>query len=233
MIPRVIHYFTFGDHHKNDVVKRCVLSWQNTCQDFEIKQWNESTFDVEAHPFTSRMYKERKFAFVADYARLYILEKEGGVYLDTDMELVKNIDHLLDKDLVLGEEEVGIISAGMIAAIPHHPYIQACKKEYDTITSLPPTIPRLMTEIFNQMKDTFSSTRVCPPITFYPYSSNTISEYKKEYLTESSYGVHLWNYSWGHPLNRFLKKTGVYRYIKKITEMLKIKKILKKILKLS
>jgi hypothetical protein len=146
------------------------------------------------------------------------------------MELVSDITPLLDKELVLGEEEPGIISAGMIASIPHHTYIEACRKEYDSITSLPPTIPRLMTKIFTSMKDKINSIRVYPPITFYPYSADTISNYKKESLTELTYGVHLWNYSWGHPLNKLLKRIGLYKPLKRISEALGIKFFLKKLL---
>ena len=232
-IPKIIHYFTFGGHDSSDIVKRCVASWERVCPTFVIKKWDESNFDIKAHPFTDRMYKERKFAFVADYARLYVLEKEGGIYLDTDMELVSDISPLLDKELVLGEEEVGIISAGMIASIPHNIYIKKCKERYDKIIDLPPTIPRLMTEVFNSTKNEFNSVRICPPVTFYPYSADNISSYKKEKLSSSTYGVHLWNYSWGHPMNRLLKKVGLYKFIKKITESLGIKAFLKKLLNIS
>jgi mannosyltransferase OCH1-like enzyme len=179
------------------------------------------------------MYNEKKWAFVADYARLTILEREGGIYLDTDMELVKDITPLLDCSLLLGEEEKGIISAGMVGATPHHPYITLCKESYNSITGLPPTIPRLMTSVFNSMKDSMEHVRVCEPVVFYPYSQETISRYKKEDLPTSTYGVHLWNYSWGHPLNRFFKKIGIHRFGTKIVTVLGIKPLLKKILRFS
>lgn len=229
MIPKIIHYFTFGGHDTSPIVKRCVSSWESNCPEFHIKKWDEKTFDINSHPFALRMYQEKKYAFVADYARLFILEKEGGVYLDTDMELVRDISTLLDKELVLGEEEPGIISAGMIAATPHHPYIQKCLAKYDTIDSLPRTIPRLMTDAFTEMKDSLTSVRVCPPITFYPYSAKNIHKYKKELLTEDSYGVHLWNYSWGHPLNRAFKKLRIHSLGTKIVTALGLKPLLKRI----
>lgn len=229
MIPKIIHYFTFGGHDTSPIVKRCVRSWKISCPGFEIKKWDETTFDINAHPFALRMYQEKRYAFVADYARLFVLEKEGGVYLDTDMELVKDISPLLDTELLLGEEEPGIISAGMIGAVPHHPYIKLCLEKYNRIDSLPLTIPRLMTEAFSKMKAELRSARVCPPIAFYPYSAKNIHKYKKGNLTEASYGVHLWNYSWGHPLNRAFKKLRIHSLGTKIVTVLGLKPLLKKI----
>lgn len=229
-IPKIIHYCWFGQKPKPQLVVDCIASWKNTCPSFTIKEWNESNYDVHTSPFSSRMYNSQKWAFVADYARLTILEKEGGVYLDTDMELVQDLSPLLSSSLLLGEEEKGIISAGMVGATPNHPYIRACKEKYNTITGLPPTIPRLMTEVFISMKANLHDIQVCPPITFYPYTQNNISEYKKEKLTSLTYGVHLWNYSWGHPLNRFFKKIGIHRIGTNIVTALGIKSILKKIL---
>lgn len=228
-IPRTIHYFWFGKKEKTELIKRCIASWREKSPELIISEWNEENFDISAHPFTKRMYEENKFAFVADYARLAILEQYGGIYLDTDMELVKDITPLLATELLLGEEEPGVISAGMIGTIPHHQYITACKKIYDTLLQ-PETIPRVMTEIYKKQKETLLNTTICPPAFFYPYSQETISRYGKEPLPQETFGVHLWNYSWGHPLNRFFKKIGIYYYGKKITEVLGIKKIIKKIL---
>jgi mannosyltransferase OCH1-like enzyme len=233
MIPKTIHYCWFGKGEKNPTIEACIASWKANLPDFEIKLWDESNFDIEAHPFTKRMYVEKKFAFVADYARLYALESEGGIYLDTDMEIVKDISPLLDCELLLGEEEAGIISAGMIGAVKNNPYIESCKKVYDTIDGLPPTIPRLMTDVYVQMKEALSNVRVCPPIAFYPYNQEQIKNYKKSNLTSATYGVHLWNFSWGHPLNKFFKQIGIHRTGKKVVEKLGIKSLVKKILKFS
>jgi mannosyltransferase OCH1-like enzyme len=90
-IPKVIHYFWFGRKPKNSLIKRCIESWRATCPDFTIKEWNEDNYDVYAHPFSKKMYESGRFAFVADYARLEILEKEGGFYLDTDMLLLQDL----------------------------------------------------------------------------------------------------------------------------------------------
>lgn len=226
MIPKIIHYCWFGNTPKSALIQECITSWERHCPDYKIIEWNESMFDIHSHPFTTRMYKERKFAFVADYVRLIALLEDGGVYLDTDMLLVQPIDTLLDTSLLLGKESEAFISCGMIGAVPHHPFIESMRGKYDSITTLTPN-PVIMTELYTHM--TPKDTRIMPPIAFYPFDANHIHKYTQQDLGPDVYGVHLWNYSWGHPLNKFFKKIGVYKLGKKITESLGIKKILKKI----
>jgi hypothetical protein len=232
-IPKTIHYCWFGGKKKPDVVTACIASWKKNLPDFTITEWNEETFDVTKHPFTARMHSEKKWAFVSDYARLAILEEHGGVYLDTDMELVQDISPLLSAELLLGKETDTVISAGMIGATPRHPYIQACKEKYDNVHGLPPTIPRLITDVYNKMKPSLLHVKVCEPIAFYPYSQETITLYNKSDVTPATYGVHLWNYSWGHPVLRFLNKYALYHTGKRILHTLGIKSFLKKLLRLS
>lgn len=228
MIPTMIHFCWFGDPKPDDVLT-CIESWKKTNPDFKIKEWNELTFPIEQHPFASRMYNEKKWAFVADYVRLYVLESEGGFYLDTDMLLVQSISPLTEKECVLGEESPGVISAGMIAAVPHHSFIKACKDFYDKNPEELITIPRVLSKVYESYEDKNSLT-VYPPEAFYPFDSNHIKEYKGQDLGPDTYGVHLWHYSWGHPLNRFFKKIGVYSIGKRIVETLGIKAFLKKLL---
>jgi mannosyltransferase OCH1-like enzyme len=227
MIPKTLHYCWFGGKPLPLLVERCIESWKETNPDFIIKRWDETTFDVQAHPFTKRMYTEKKWAFVADYARLMVLYEHGGIYLDTDMELVKSLTPLLDTELLLGKESDKYISCGMIGAVAHHPFIYALMQEYNTMKAPRPN-PLIMTELWK----TFTSTPgvVLPPIAFYPYTSDTIKTYHTTDLTEATYGVHLWNYSWGHPLNRLFKKIGIYRFGKRTVELLHIKSFLKKLL---
>lgn len=206
----------------------CIESWKKTCPDFEIKEWNERNFPVEHFPFAHHMYQEKKWAFVADYARLHILYEHGGFYLDTDMLLLQSLSPLTTHTCVLGEEEPGIISAGMIAAVEHHPFIAQCKKFYDDNTQEVITIPRALSDVFKNYQDKASLT-VMPPKTFYPFDQNHIKEFRGQDMGPDVIGVHLWHYSWGHPLNRFFKKIGIHQTGIKIAEALGIKKILKRI----
>ncbi len=227
MIPKIIHYCWFGKSPQGELIEGCIKSWKKQCPDYTIITWDETSFDVESHPFTSKMYQERKFAFVADYVRLIALSRDGGIYLDTDMLLVQPLDTLLDTSLLLGKESDAFISCGMIGATPQHPFIENMRAKYDTMTELRPN-PVIMTELYNTMHP--SEATVLPPKAFYPYDAHHIHEYQGQNLGKDVYGVHLWNYSWGHPLNKFFKKIGVYRLGKKIVEILGIKKILKKLL---
>lgn len=229
MIPKTIHYCWFGNTPKNDLILRCIESWKKTCPDFVIKEWNEQNFDVSVSPFTARMYGEKKWAFVSDYARLDILNREGGFYLDTDMLLLRSLSPLCDHTCVLGEESPGVISAGMIGAEQHHPFIKACKEYYDTHKDELSTIPRVLSKVFSMYTDKHSLT-VLPPLTFYPFDSYSIHNYHGQPLDKTVMGVHMWNYSWGSPLNKFFKKIGIHKVGVAVAEKLGIKRILKKLL---
>lgn len=229
MIPKVIHYCWFGNNPKNDEITKCIESWKKTCPDFEIKEWNEINFPFETFPFASRMYNEKKWAFVSDYARLHVLESEGGFYLDTDMLLLSSLSPLAEKKCVLGEESIGMISAGMIGAEAHHPFIKLCRDFYDNNALETITIPRVLSQVYALYADK-SSITVYPPQTFYPFDSEHIQEYKGQDLGPTTIGVHLWHYSWGHPLNKLFKMLGIYAFGKRIVEALGIKKFLKRIL---
>lgn len=95
MIPKILHYCWFGGKPMPKLEKRCMESWQRMLPEYKIMRWDETTFDVYSHPFTAAAYKAKKYAFVADYVRLYALQQYGGIYLDTDIEIVKPFDNLL------------------------------------------------------------------------------------------------------------------------------------------
>lgn len=96
-IPKTIHYFWFGKKPIPDKVKECILSWRKFCPDYEIKKWDENNFKIDSAPlYVQEAYKARKWAFVSDYARLYVLNEYGGVYLDTDVKLIKSLDTIVE-----------------------------------------------------------------------------------------------------------------------------------------
>ena len=94
MIPKVIHYCWFGGNKKSRLIQKCIKSWKKYCPDFEIREWNEQNFDVHSHPYVAQAYEAKKRAFVSDYARHWILYEHGGVYLDTDVELILSLIHI-------------------------------------------------------------------------------------------------------------------------------------------
>lgn len=107
MIPNIIHYCWFGGNPLPTDVKKCIESWKEKCPDYEIKCWDESNFDVNAHPFTKAAYEAKAWAFVSDYARLKVVYDNGGIYLDTDVELLKNLDFLLSYEGYIGVQQAG------------------------------------------------------------------------------------------------------------------------------
>lgn len=105
MIPKVIHYCWFGRNPLPESAVKCIESWRKYMPDYEIKEWNEDNFDVNMVPYIAEAYSVKKYAFVSDYARFWILHHYGGVYFDTDVEVIKPIDDIVEKGPFMGVEE--------------------------------------------------------------------------------------------------------------------------------
>lgn len=104
MIPKIIHYCWFGGNPLPKSALKCINSWKRFFPQYEIKEWNESNFDVNMMPFTQEAYSARKYAFVSDVARFWILLNEGGIYFDTDVEVVAPFDDIISKGAFMGVE---------------------------------------------------------------------------------------------------------------------------------
>lgn len=109
MIPKVIHYCWFGRNPLPDYAKKYIATWRKYLPDYEIKEWNEDNFDVNIIPYTSEAYKSKKYAFVSDYARFWILYHYGGIYFDTDVEVIKNMDDIILNGPFMGIENLASI----------------------------------------------------------------------------------------------------------------------------
>ena len=94
MIPKVIHYCWFGGNEMSELEKKCIESWKTQCPDYEIIRWDETNYDVTKNLYMQQAYAAKKWAFVSDYARLDILYQHGGIYLDTDVELLQSLNTL-------------------------------------------------------------------------------------------------------------------------------------------
>ena len=104
MIPKIIHYCWFGHNPLPASAQKCIASWKKYLPDYEIKEWNEDNFDVNIIPYTQQAYKAKKYAFVSDYARYLILYHYGGIYFDTDVEIIKPIDDIIERGAFMGIE---------------------------------------------------------------------------------------------------------------------------------
>lgn len=106
MIPKIIHYCWFGKGAKPELVERCIASWHMHMPEWEFKAWTEENFDISAAPhYVHEAYAAKKYAFVSDYVRLWALEREGGIYLDTDVEVLRSFEPLLCDTAFIGLEE--------------------------------------------------------------------------------------------------------------------------------
>lgn len=116
MIPKILHYCWFGKGELPDLAKKCIESWKKVLPEYEIKEWNEDNFNLDAYSYVREAYDNRKFAFVSDVVRLYALYTEGGVYMDTDVEVLKPFDPFLHHKAFSGYETTKMISTGIIGS---------------------------------------------------------------------------------------------------------------------
>ncbi|MEE1349140.1 MAG: glycosyltransferase [Dialister hominis] len=131
MIPKKIHYCWFGGKEQPEDVKRYIASWKKYCPDYEIKEWNESNFDIHENDYCREAYEAKKWAFVTDYVRLKALYEEGGFYMDTDVEVVKSLDPLRVYDAVSGYESQTHIQTGTMGACRDNEWIGMLLHYYD------------------------------------------------------------------------------------------------------
>lgn len=113
MIPKKIHYCWFGGNAKPKRVQKCINSWKQCCPDYEIIEWNESNFDIHCMPYVEQAYEAKKYAFVSDVARLVAVYDNGGLYFDTDVEVIKNFDDLLDNKAFFGFDNNEYVASGL------------------------------------------------------------------------------------------------------------------------
>lgn len=132
-IPKIIHYCWFGGNPLPEDAKRYIESWKQYCPDYKIIEWNEKNFDLESVPYVKEAYEEKKWAFVTDYVRLHALSNIGGIYMDTDVEVLKNLDIFLDNEGFSGFERADAIPTGIMAAEKDNPFINELLHEYDCL----------------------------------------------------------------------------------------------------
>ena len=113
-MEKKIHYCWFGGKPLSRKVKQCIKTWKKFLPDYEIIEWNENNFDINICPFVKQAYENKKWAFVSDYARIYALYQQSGIYLDTDVKILKDVSHIVDKEMFFGYEDSGLVGTAII-----------------------------------------------------------------------------------------------------------------------
>ena len=132
MIPKIIHYAWFGRNPKSELIRKCIASWSKYNPDYKIIEWNEDNYNVNSIPYVSEAYKQKKWAFVADYAKFDILNQYGGIILDTDVEFLKPLpDNMLESEAFCAFECSRGVAPGLIyASEPHQRILEQVIEEY-------------------------------------------------------------------------------------------------------
>ena len=139
MIPKIIHYCWFGRNPLPASAMKCIASWRKYLPEYEITEWNEDNFDVNSIPYTKQAYEAKKYAFVSDYARFWILYHKGGLYFDTDVEIIANMDEIIARGPFMGIEQGAsldgkpMVAPGLGLGVESgHPFYQRMLKTYDS-----------------------------------------------------------------------------------------------------
>lgn len=218
---KIIHYCWFGNTKLPPLAKKCIKSWKKYLPDYEIMEWNEKNFDINITKFSSKAYKEKKYAFVSDVARIYALKKYGGIYFDTDMLLTTKIDELLKDDFFAGWESIHNVAVGVLyAKKPENEIINSLwnkynKLDFDINNMWNISIPKLLTKELKLNYDLKNDSRNNQTLKnntviysrdyFYPISSDKVPDL----FTENTCMIHYYNGSWvatEKPIVKAIKK---------------------------
>ena len=203
MIPKKIHYCWFGYGEKTKLVQKCIASWKKYCSGYEIIEWNENNFDIEKNAYTKMCYEEKKYAFLTDYIRLLIVAKYGGIYLDTDVEVIRSLDELLENPAFFGFETQEYVNTGIgFGAEAGNRIIKDMLREYDELLDGQHGVigcPVLNTKalvkkglIQNGEKQDIDDAIIYPCDYFNPYDDPTGILNK----TSNTYSIHWYGKSW-------------------------------------
>lgn len=216
MIEKIIHYCWFGNNDKNELVIKCIASWRNMCPDYQIIEWNENNFDINCNEYIKKASKYKKWAFISDYARLWIIYNYGGIYLDTDVELLKPLDDLLDLKAFMGIEKTKDLNVATGLGFGSEKYniiIKEMMEDYENISFLDSSgkmdltpCPERNTKILYKYGfkniDVFQNLeyiKILPTDFLCPIEYNT----GKKIITNNTFSIHHYSSSWLSKKTRF------------------------------
>ncbi len=215
-IPKIIHYCWFGGNPLPELAKKCIDSWRKFCPDYEIVEWNESNFDCSYNSYVKEAYDAKKWAFVSDVARLYALVNYGGIYMDTDVEVIKPLDDLLIYDAVSGFESKTRIPTGLMACKKGQDMFKDFLSDYDDahfilsdgIFDLTTNVTRITNHclkyglVLNNEKQTINGFTLLP----YEYLCPKNIETLELNITNNTIVIHHFDGSWLSAEDKFVKK---------------------------
>ncbi|MCG7502464.1 hypothetical protein MHM83_11330 [Tenacibaculum sp. Mcav3-52] len=218
MIPKIIHFCWYGKGEYNETIKKCIASWEEKLPDYTIKKWDETNTPFDKLPFLRLLYKQKKWSFITDYVRLYALYKEGGIYLDTDIEILKRFDELHTEEAFTGfqtdmESSPFPVAAGIIGAKKGDNFILDCIKETEKKQRLkfngmggPPILTKVLLGygLAEYKTQTINKVLVLDKRYFYPFYIT--EKFTQDCIDEETICIHWWQDSWGN------KKKGI-KYI--------------------
>lgn len=203
---KTIHYCWFGRGEKPKLVQKCIESWKKNLPDYDIVEWNEDNFDIKKNIFVSQAYSDRNFAFVSDYVRAFVLYNYGGIYMDTDVEVLGTFDSFLGDKMFVGFEEGNFVGTCVMGTEKGHPIMKEYLDHYDGTTyfnedgtKYTDTNVVLLTKLLeskglqrNDSKQTVGDVTVYPRTYFSPYDYiNGIN-----YITDESAAIHHFAQLW-------------------------------------
>lgn len=215
MIPKIIHYVWFGRKPYPRKIKQCIKSWKKYLPDYTFMLWNEDTFDVSACKFAKEAYESGQWAFVSDYARIEVLYKYGGWYLDTDIEILKPLSDLENERVVLGVDEDGAITA-MYGTEKEHPYWKQVLELYQSMAFVNTDgelnkivinehLQKVLADYGYEKKNGYQ--KLDDGIIVYPddYFHVVSLETGYRHQTENSYAIHWQTMTWTSPISHIVR----------------------------
>ena len=242
MIPKIINYCWFGKKPKSKLIEKCINSWKKYCPDYKIIEWNESNFDININNYVKEAYENENWAFVSDYARLWVVYNFGGIYLDTDVELIKQMDFLtLDEAFFCFQDDKYIATGLGFGAEKNNKVVKRMLDDYNDIhfvkkdgsldiTSCPIRNTKTIQNIFGKLKNEDEIIKL-DNIVFYPkeYFCPLDYETKIMNITENTIAIHWFDASW---LSKKVKiKKRIHAFIKRIIGVKQFEKIKRKLKK--
>ena len=206
-------------------IRQCIKSWDTHLEGWQRILWNEENSPLD-HPFVKNAQEDQNYAFMSDYTRLWALYRHGGVYLDTDMLVLKHMDDLTENGFFIGKQDDGLVNGSIIGSPPGHPFLKLCLEEYDQLgfdhlersnMAIPLVLSRALLKYNGPQIRIFEKEYFYP----YPFSARTAGDMNYwKFITDKSYTVHLWDASWIPDFNRVMGNVSPNKsgYLKKIVQ---------------